>query len=215
MLYESSFVAERYAAVGEHLEAHCDAIGGDLDATVAGIVLAGAGHSAARLFADQRALEGHRAAARELLADAAAVLTPTTTWHPTLAEVAADPVGANSRMGRFTNYANLLDMAALALPAGRVAGTGAPGHFGAMLTGHAFSDDRLLGIAHAIRAEPRWGLGAPHASGGGGRGGRVRDRRPPRGPAAAPSVGLAGCRAGASHVNRSRLPDVRSEHGSS
>ncbi|MFV0287737.1 MAG: amidase family protein, partial [Demequina sp.] len=121
MLYESSFVAERYAAVGEHLEAHRDAIGGDLDATVTGIVLAGAGHSAARLVAAPRALAGHRAAARESLAAAAAGLTPTPPWHPTLAEVAADPVGANSRMGRVTNYANLLDMAALALPAGRVA----------------------------------------------------------------------------------------------
>ncbi|WP_084078819.1 allophanate hydrolase [Demequina sp. NBRC 110057] len=146
MLYESSFVAERYAAVGAHLEQHRDAIGGDLDPTVAGIVLAGAGHSAAALFADQRTLEGYRAEARDLLADAAAVLTPTTTWHPTLAQVAADPVGANSRMGRFTNFANQLDMAAVALPAGRVGG----GEFGAMLTGHAFSDARLLTIAREL-----------------------------------------------------------------
>ena len=51
-----------------------------------------------------------------------ALLTPTTTWHPTLVEVAEDPVGANSRMGRFTNFANLLDMSSLAVPAGTVGG---------------------------------------------------------------------------------------------
>ncbi|WP_084129449.1 allophanate hydrolase [Demequina sp. NBRC 110055] len=147
MLYESSFVAERYAAVGEHLEAHRDAIGGGIDPTVAGIVLAGGGHSAAALFADQRTLEAHRAASRALLADAAAVLTPTTTWHPSLAQVAADPVGANSRMGRFTNFANLLDYAAIAFPAGRAGGD----EFGAMLTGHAFGDDRLRAIAADIQ----------------------------------------------------------------
>ncbi|WP_082098997.1 allophanate hydrolase [Demequina iriomotensis] len=148
MLYESSFVAERYSAVGAHIEAHRDAIGEALDPTVAGIILAGGGRSASELFADQRTLEAYRAAASELLSDAAAVLTPTTTWHPTLAEVAADPVGANSRMGRFTNFANLLDMAAVALPAGR-AGADA---FGAMLTGHAFSDARLLTLARRISA---------------------------------------------------------------
>ncbi|WP_062516568.1 allophanate hydrolase [Demequina gelatinilytica] len=146
MLYESSFVAERYAAVGAHIEVHRDEIGESLDPTVAGIILAGGGRTAPELFADQRALEAYRAAAAELLADAAAVLTPTTTWHPTLAQVAADPVGANSRMGRFTNFANLLDMAAVALPAGR-AGEDA---FGAMLTGHAFSDGRLLALARRI-----------------------------------------------------------------
>ncbi|WP_062287912.1 allophanate hydrolase [Demequina phytophila] len=154
MLYESSFVAERYAAVGDHLEAHRDAIGDAIDPTVARIVLAGAGHSAAALFADQRALEGYRAAATALLADAAAVLTPTTTWHPTLAQVAADPVGANSRMGRFTNFANLLDMAAVALPAGSVGEE----RFGAMLTGHAFSDVRLLELARVISARTEDGV---------------------------------------------------------
>ncbi|WP_062519912.1 allophanate hydrolase [Demequina silvatica] len=157
MLYESSFVAERYAAVGDHLEAHRDAIGDAIDPTVARIVLAGAGHSAAALFADQRALERYRAAATALLSDAAAVLTPTTTWHPTLAQVASDPVGANSRMGRFTNFANLLDMAAVALPAGSVG----EDSFGAMLTGHAFSDDRLLALARAISARAGGAAGSP------------------------------------------------------
>ncbi|WP_031261378.1 allophanate hydrolase-related protein, partial [Curtobacterium sp. B18] len=72
----------------------------------------------------------------------------TTTWHPTLDEVAADPVGANSRMGRYTNFANLLDMASLAVPAGFVDGL----PFGVMLTGPAFTDRRLAALAAAFAA---------------------------------------------------------------
>jgi allophanate hydrolase len=146
MLYESSFVAERYAAVGDHLEAARDADTPGIDPTVSAIVLAGARFTAAQLFADLRTLERHRAEASSLLAGATAILTPTTTWHPTLTEVAADPVGANARMGRFTNFANLLDMAAVAFPAGRVDGL----PFGAMLTGPAHTDDALAAIAARI-----------------------------------------------------------------
>lgn len=148
LLYDGAFVAERYAAVGAHIEAHRPEIGADLDPTVAGIVLGGAGPTAAELFADQERLDVLGAAGREVLAGTTALLTPTTTWHPTQAEVAADPVGANSRMGRFTNFANLLDMASLAVPAGFVDGL----PFGVMLTGPAFSDRRLATLAAAFAA---------------------------------------------------------------
>jgi allophanate hydrolase len=77
-----------------------------------------------------------------------ALLTPTTTWHPTLEQVAADPIGANARMGRYTNFANLLDMSALAVPAGTVAGL----PFGVMLTGAAFDDRLLAALAERILA---------------------------------------------------------------
>ncbi|NUS00594.1 MAG: allophanate hydrolase, partial [Kribbellaceae bacterium] len=45
-----------------------------------------------------------------------ALLLPVTPGHPTLAEVAADPIGVNSRLGRFTNMVNLLDLCAIAFP---------------------------------------------------------------------------------------------------
>lgn len=149
LLYEGAFVAERYAAVGAHIEANRDQVGDDLDPTVAGIVLGGAAPTAAELFADQERLDALGAAGRAALDSATALLTPTTTWHPTLAEVAADPIGANSRMGRYTNFANLLDMASLAVPAGFVDGL----PFGVMLTGPAFSDRVLAALASAF-AEP-------------------------------------------------------------
>jgi len=150
LLYDGAFVAERYAAVGAHIEAHPDLVGTDLDPTVAGIISRGALPSAAELFADQERLDLLGAAGRRALGDATALLTPTTTWHPTLAEVAADPIGANSRMGRYTNFANLLDFASLAVPAGTVDGL----PFGIMLTGEAFTDRRLAALAEAFAAPP-------------------------------------------------------------
>lgn len=143
LLYGGAFVAERYAAVGAHMEKHRDLIGAALDPTVAAIVLAGREKTAADWAADAARLAALGAAGRAVLDGCAALLTPTTTWHPTLDEVAADPVGANARLGRFTNFANLLDCASLAVPAGFVDGL----PFGVMFTGPAFSDRALAALA--------------------------------------------------------------------
>jgi allophanate hydrolase len=148
LLYGGAFVAERYAAVGAHIEAHEDLIGTGLDPVVARIILDGAKPSAAGYFADRERLDLLGARAAEILAGFDALLTPTTTGHPTIDEVAADPVGANSRLGRFTNFANLLDMAAIAVP-----GRGNNGAFGVMLTGAAGSDRHLARLA-ALRESP-------------------------------------------------------------
>jgi allophanate hydrolase len=143
LLYGGSFVAERYTAVGAHIAANAAAIGDGLDPVVAGIILDGAGLLATELFADTERLDRLAAQAAAALAGFDALLTPTTTAHPTLAEVAADPVGVNSRLGRYTNFANLLDLASLAIPGGTVRGL----PFGIMLTGPAGSDARLAEIA--------------------------------------------------------------------
>lgn len=151
LLYEGAFVAERYSAVGAHIEAHRELIGVDLDETVAGIILAGARPAAHELFDDLERLDALRLRGSEALEGCIALLTPTTTWHPTFAQVAADPVGANARLGRYTNFANLLDMASLAIPAGFVEGL----PFGVMLTGPAFTDRVLAQIAQRIEGAPR------------------------------------------------------------
>ncbi|MGW4597715.1 allophanate hydrolase [Streptomyces sp. NPDC004457] len=148
LLYGGAFVAERYAAVGGHVDKHRELIGTDLDATVASIVLAGREKTAADWAADTARLAALGAAGRAALDGCAALLTPTTTWHPTLEQVAADPVAANARMGRFTNFANLLDYASLAVPAGCVDGL----PFGVMLTGPAFSDRALAVLAERLAA---------------------------------------------------------------
>ncbi|MGW2282628.1 allophanate hydrolase [Streptomyces sp. NPDC001770] len=148
MLYEGAFVAERYTAVGDFVDAYPDAT--DLDPTVAGIISGAGDIPAHRLFADLERLSVLRARALASLGDADALLLPTTPGHPTLAEVAADPLGANTRLGRFTNSTNLFGLAAVAVPAGEV--NGLP--FGVMLIGPAFTDERLVRVAGLLAAPP-------------------------------------------------------------
>ncbi len=146
LLYGGAFVAERTAAVGDFVREHADLIGTDIDATVAGIVQGGERFTAVKLFRDRERLEKLGAEGARALADVDALLTPTTTWHPTIAEVRADPVVANARMGKYTNFANLLDYASLAVPAGVVDGL----PFGVMLTAPAHSDRVLATLAERI-----------------------------------------------------------------
>ena len=150
LLYGGAFVAERYAAVGAHLAANTGLIGTDLDPVVARVILDGARFTAADLFTDQQRLDRLAAQAAATLAGFDALLTPATTAHPTLADVAADPVGVNTRLGRYTNFANLLDLASVAVPAGTVRGL----PFGIMLTGPAGGDQRLAQIASRYDQAP-------------------------------------------------------------
>ncbi|WP_327716046.1 allophanate hydrolase [Streptomyces sp. NBC_00490] len=161
MLYEGAFVAERYTAVGSFVDKLTSEGGAGLDPTVAGIITRARDIPAHQLYADQDRLAALRARAEAELADADALLLPTTPGHPTLAEVAADPLGANARLGRFTNSTNLFDLAAVAVPAGEV--TGLP--FGVMLIGPAFTDERLTRIAALLQPETRLAVVGAHLSG--------------------------------------------------
>ncbi|AVV43588.1 allophanate hydrolase [Streptomyces sp. ID05-04B] len=161
MLYEGAFVAERYTAVGAFVDRATAEGGAGLDPTVAAIIGAARDIPAHRLFADQDRLAALRTRALAELADADALLLPTTPGHPTLAEVAADPLGANARLGRFTNSTNLFDLAAVAAPAGEV--NGLP--FGVMLVGPAHTDERLTRIAALLRPETRLAVVGAHLTG--------------------------------------------------
>ncbi|WP_329624983.1 allophanate hydrolase [Streptomyces sp. NBC_01255] len=160
MLYEGAFVAERYTAVGTFVDARAGSA--DLDPTVAGIISRARDIPAHRLYADREKLSALRTRAVVALGDADALLLPTTPGHPTLAEVAADPVGTNARLGRFTNSTNLFDLAAVAVPAGEV--NGLP--FGVMLIGPAFTDERLARVAGLLTTPPlRLAVVGAHLSG--------------------------------------------------
>jgi allophanate hydrolase len=80
-----------------------------------------------------------------------AIMLPVTPGHPTLAEVAADPTGVNLRLGTYTNMVNLLDLCAVAVPAGSRP-DGLP--FGVQLIAPAFADRPLLQLASRWCGEP-------------------------------------------------------------
>ncbi|MFI6935019.1 allophanate hydrolase [Streptomyces sp. NPDC050287] len=161
MLYQGAFVAERYTAVGSFVDKLIAAGGAGLDPTVAGIITGARDIPAHQLFADTDRLATLRTRALAELADADALLLPTAPGHPTLAEVAADPVGANARLGRFTNSTNLFDQAAVAVPAGET--NGLP--FGVMLIGPAFTDERLARIAALLQPRTRLAVVGAHLTG--------------------------------------------------
>ena len=132
MLYEGAFVAERYAAVGEFIDSHP----AEIDPTVRAIIQGARSIPAWRLYQDLERLDRYKVTSGAAFERVDALLFPTTVQHPTLEAVAADPVGVNSSLGRFTNFANLLDLAAVSVPAGEVDGL----PFGVQLVGPAFSD---------------------------------------------------------------------------
>ncbi|MBF0689140.1 MAG: allophanate hydrolase [Cellulomonas sp.] len=144
LLYDGAILAERYAAVGDFLAGSPP----DADPTVAAIVLAGASVSAAEYVRDRAALATARAHALDVLDGCDLLLLPTTTDHPTLADVAADPVGVNRRLGTYTNFVNLLDLAAVALPVGTVDGE----PFGVSVLARAFDDQPALDLAARLLA---------------------------------------------------------------
>lgn len=161
MLYEGAFVAERYTAVGSFVDKLISEGGAGLDPTVAGIITHARDVPAHRLYADQARLAALRTRALAELGDADALLLPTAPGHPTLAEVAADPLGANARLGRFTNSTNLFDLAAVAVPAAEV--NGLP--FGVMVVGPAGTDERLARIAGLLQPDTRLAVVGAHLSG--------------------------------------------------
>ena len=78
------------------------------------------------------------------------LLLPTVPRTFTLEQVEADPIGTNAVLGTFTNFANLLDCAAVAIPAGALSGGRAP--WGVQLVGTAWSDDALLELGQRLHA---------------------------------------------------------------
>ncbi len=107
------------------------------------VIEKGRAFSAADAFAASYRLQALRRRAEEAWARVEVIVTPTAPTIYTLAEVEADPLKLNSRLGTYTNFVNLLDLSALAMPAGFRA-DGLP--FGITLLAPAFHD-RALGDA--------------------------------------------------------------------
>jgi len=113
LLYQGPWVAERRAALGEFFDIHNQAI----HPVVREITAQAAKFDAVDAFNGQYRLAELRRTAETLLQNTDLLLVPTTTTMPTIAAVEADPVVRNSQLGYYTNFVNLMDMAALAIPA--------------------------------------------------------------------------------------------------
>jgi allophanate hydrolase len=153
LLYEGPWVAERYAAVKEFFDARPDAF----LPIIRSILEKAKTYSAADAFSAQYRLEALRREVAPLWASIDILVLPTAGTIYTIAEVQADPLALNSNLGRYTNFANLLDMCALALPNGFEAG-GLPA--GLTLLAPTFAEERLLGIGRDFQRRRGLPLGA-------------------------------------------------------
>ncbi|MCP1469210.1 allophanate hydrolase [Sphingobium sp. OAS761] len=145
LLYGGPWVAERAAALSGLLADNPDAI----DPTVRAVVEPGLGISAVDLFNGIYRLAELKRHADTQWSEIDLLAFPTTGTTFRIAELLAAPVALNSALGLYTNFVNLLDMAAVAIPAGsRANGTG----FGITLIGPADTDRALLDVADAYFA---------------------------------------------------------------
>jgi allophanate hydrolase len=146
LLYEGPWVAERTAALGAVLDVRPDV----LYPATRTILELGVERRAVDAFGAFHLLQRARREAGLLFGRYDALLLPTAPFCPSLEEVDADPLGPNRRLGTFTNFANLCDMAGFAVPIG-FAPNGVP--IGGVLLGPAWSEGRLAGVADALHRQ--------------------------------------------------------------
>jgi allophanate hydrolase len=146
LLYEGGLVAERHAAVGAFVDAHR----GDVDPTVGAIISAAGTVLASDMVADLDRLEHLRRVSMDLLDGFDALLVPTAPCHPTIDEVAAEPVTVNARMGTYTNFCNLFDLCAVAVPSGVVEEGDGVAQFGVTVVARPFHDAVALDLASRV-----------------------------------------------------------------
>lgn len=153
LLYEGPWVAERYHVIRDLMKAHPDAI----HPITSAITQGGAAPLAVDAFAARYQLAEYKRQSDAVMARADVMLAPTTLYHPTKADVAQDPIGVNSRLGTWTNFMNLLDYSALAVPI-EITEKGLPA--GITLFGQAFDDLTLLSLGRTLEARLMLPLGA-------------------------------------------------------
>jgi len=114
LLYEGPWVSERTAVLKDFLESNPD----DFFPATKAIIGGGLKNTACDAFAAAYKLADLKRESEAAWEGLAAIITPTAGGFPTLAEMEADPIGPNSQLGYYTNFMNLLDLCAVATPAG-------------------------------------------------------------------------------------------------
>ena len=140
LLYDGPWLAERYAAIGCFLEQHPEV----LHPVTRRVIVGGKGSSAVDCFRAQYRLAALKREAERAFRGIDILAWPTAPRIYRLAEIEADPFGPNARLGTLTNFVNLFDLCAVAIPAGRTP-AGLP--FGVTLASPAGFDFALLNAA--------------------------------------------------------------------
>jgi allophanate hydrolase len=157
LLYGGPWVAERYLAIRDFFDAQPDKVFPPVREIIAG----GRGVSAADTFAHLYRLRALKRTCDAVWNTVDVLLTPTAGTIYRIGEMEADPIRLNSNLGHYTNFMNLLDLAATALPAG-FQNDGLP--FGVTLIAPPHQDAPLLHLASRMQQALGGRLGAtPHA----------------------------------------------------
>jgi allophanate hydrolase len=152
LLYQGPWAAERLASIEAFATTHA----AELDPSVREIVLAAGTLSAVDAFRGQYALQALRQETEAEWHRFDVMLLPTAPTAYTVEAMRADPIRLNGRLGLYTNFVNLLDYAAVAIPVGF--GTdGMP--FGVTLIGRAFQDRALARLANQLHRLAPFGMG--------------------------------------------------------
>ncbi|MFI7022360.1 allophanate hydrolase [Micromonospora sp. NPDC049900] len=148
LLYQGPWVAERLAGLDDFLRTHPEAV---LPVTRT-VLETGRRYDAVDAFRGRHRLRELRAEVDRWWQEMDVLVVPTVGTTFTLDEIAEDPIGRNAVLGRYTQFANLLDLAAVTVPNGFTA-DGRPASL--TLVGPAFSDTTLARLAAAFaEADP-------------------------------------------------------------
>ena len=153
LLYEGPWVAERYLVIRNLLASSPDSI----HPVTREITAAGARLTAADTFAALYRLQALRRIAERTFGNIDALVLPTAPTAYSTAQVLANPIELNSRLGTYTNFVNLLDLCGLALPAA-MRPDGIP--FGITLLAPAGHDAQLASIGRVFHADTGLKMGS-------------------------------------------------------
>jgi allophanate hydrolase len=157
LLYDGPWVAERYAAIEKLMRENPEA----LFPTTRAVIANASKYDAVATFKAFYRLETLRREASAVWDDIDVMTLPTSGTIFTLDQLAAEPVLNNTRFGHYTNFVNLLDLAALAVPAA-IRKDGLPS--GITFIGPAWADAELAALGEAFHRDTGLTLGATKAT---------------------------------------------------
>ncbi|PKO52561.1 MAG: allophanate hydrolase [Betaproteobacteria bacterium HGW-Betaproteobacteria-20] len=147
LLYEGPWVAERYAAIREFFDSRPEAI-----FPVTRQIIGNANKfNAADTYTAFYKLKSLQRKAEMVWNEVDVIITPTAGTIYTIAEVEENPIQTNTNLGYYTNFMNLLDLTAVAVPTGFQSNSLG---FGITLCAPAFSDEALLNLANRLSLQP-------------------------------------------------------------